>query len=486
MRKIRKWDWTSICIILACLAVLFPIYIISMYNRPVADDYDYAIQTYNAVKNGGGLFAVIKAAVETSKSFYNVWQGLYTSAFVLAMQPGIYGETYYCYSTLIIVTVCYLQILASGLILNKYVMKKNFCRVAAISAMIMTFFVLWMPSPAEGLFWYNGAMNYLPWIFADVLNLCLLYDVYKTESKKRKLVMIAFSTVFSFVISGANHVTAFANILLLLAAIVVMLPKKKCFAIIPFVSACIGFIIMYKAPGTAIRQQAFTVQTVPNTIFETLKYVRMRVGDWVSIEWLLLLVMLTPYVIQAAKQINGKIKLIHIAFFGVVSFGVICGMCCVPFYAMGGFGAGRVTNVIWGMFIFASIFLYFLFWVWLLSNKCLSIDTSGMQDIKKRITVLLLVVVCLCGLTVLPSAGGMSSSYTAFVELYLGIPQKYCAMMEERIELYNDPSLTEVAVKPIEKKPSLFFMIDVGTDPEVWPNTSISNYYGKSIYLDTD
>ena len=48
------------------------------------------------VQSGSGnLFALLKEAVCVDIRYYNSWQGLYTSAFVLALQPGILGERYY-------------------------------------------------------------------------------------------------------------------------------------------------------------------------------------------------------------------------------------------------------------------------------------------------------------------------------------------------------------------------------------------------------
>lgn len=38
---------------------------------------------------------LLKTAYDTDKQFYLTWQGLYTSAFLLALQPGIFGERYY-------------------------------------------------------------------------------------------------------------------------------------------------------------------------------------------------------------------------------------------------------------------------------------------------------------------------------------------------------------------------------------------------------
>ncbi len=55
--------------------------------------------------------------------------------------------------------------------------------------------------------------------------------------------------------------------------------------------------------------------------------------------------------------------------------------------------------------------------------------------------------------------------------------------MDDRIELFNNPEIKEVAVPFLTTKSDLLFFADFGTNPDVWPNTSIGEYYNKKIYL---
>lgn len=65
-----------------------------------------------------------------------------------------------------------------------------------------------------------------------------------------------------------------------------------------------------------------------------------------------------------------------------------------------------------------------------------------------------------------------------------GVAQAYAAEMDERIALYNEDSLAQVILAPLKNKESLLFFSDAGDDPEAWPSTSISRYYGKTIWVD--
>ena len=358
MGQFRENKKAEIGMIVICFIILLPLFIISIYNRPSIDDYDYAVLTHRIVTEGGNFFDVIDGAVRTSKGFYNTWQGLYTSAFLLALQPGIWGAEYYTLTTIIVLATAYICIFASFYIFNKHLLGYSKVFVATASMVVLTLLVLRLPSAREGLFWFNGAMNYMPFTFLNLLNLALIYENYHTESKKRRIALIIGTTVLSFIISGGNHVTAFADILFLLCANVFLLYKKRKCAIAPLISAIIGFIIVYIAPGTAERQSAFEQQTVLNTIIQTIKHVKNVFGEWISFTWILSMLIITPIALELIKKNKEKLPkrfpLIQI----LCAVMVICGMFCVPYLPMGFFGAERVTNVIWITFMFLSGYIY--------------------------------------------------------------------------------------------------------------------------------
>ena len=88
-QKIFLW-----CVIIFAMVTILPLFVISLYNHPSADDFAYAVETHMVWKSTRNIFLVIKEAVMTSISYWNRWQGLYTSAFLLSLEPGIFGEQY--------------------------------------------------------------------------------------------------------------------------------------------------------------------------------------------------------------------------------------------------------------------------------------------------------------------------------------------------------------------------------------------------------
>ena len=226
MKILNKINKNEIIIMCICVIIILPLFIISIYNRPSADDYDYSFLTHQVIQNKGNIFELIKAAWNTNINFYNSWQGLYSSAFILSLQPGIFGTNYYAYTTLIVSSIAYLCLLISIHILNKHFMQKSFLFSITASTVALTIIMLFLPSPTEGLYWYNGSMNYMPFIFLNILNISLVFEMVTTLNVRKKNILLFVTIFLSFIISGGNHVTSFENILLLLTGIVLCIKKR--------------------------------------------------------------------------------------------------------------------------------------------------------------------------------------------------------------------------------------------------------------------
>lgn len=483
--KINKSQKYDLLIILLCIGILLPIIAVGFFNRPAADDYDYALLTYAALQNGGNIFDVIKAAWQTNINYYNTWQGLYTSAFLLALQPGIFGEKYYAVAHIIVLLVTFLPLFASVNIINKHYFKKSTVFSLSFSLVIYTMLMMWLPDIGDGIYWYNGAMNYTPYAFTNVLTLCLMLEAGTTDSSKKKIIYIAAGTVIAFLTSGGNHVTAFANIMLLFIACIIAFSKKKFFPLIPFAAACIGFIIMFSAPGTAVRQGYFQSPGVVKTIVKTALHVHGLAAQWISLKWLVSLLVLTPFAVEFGHKNKNRFPKkfpLYILAALVASVAVICGMFCVPYYAMADFGMGRVTNVIWITFSFLSWFVYFITVGWLTAADFLNSDRIiAIRHI--AVLRLLCIVFGLCCTVAIFENDRACWSIKAASEIVHGNVQGYCQEMDARIALYNDKTLSSVEVSPIQHKSEFFTAFDVTEDPNIWPNTSIGIYYGKTVTL---
>ncbi len=449
-----------------------------IYNRQSADDFSYAVLTHEAVVNGGGLLDLLAAAWETNQVFFHNWQGLYSSAFLLALQPAIFGEKLYALTPVIIIALAYLFTFGAVHILNRrYLQRSTFFSVTASLALV-TVLMLWLPSPTEGIYWYNGAMNYMPWAFSNLFNLCFLLHIKDHTSTWRGRLELLMSTLLSFLTSGGNHVTAFANILFLLIASVYWLMQRRTFSLWPFAAACIGFIIMYTAPGTAIRAASCEQQPVLDTILAVIVHLFTQVTKWFNLHWLLSLLLITPIGIEIVQRNRIRLPKGFVLLSMILSTGVLCGMLAVPYFSIGNFGASRTTNVIWITFLFLSWFNYVLVLLWLNQRNRLSCLAERIRPVQT-----LIMVACLLLLFLFPSRNGFSSSVRAVKELNSGTAQAYAAEWDERHRLINDSTLDEVWVTPLSHKSYLLFFSDLFIGDSTTTSQEINDYYGKSIYM---
>ena len=167
-----------VLIIIITVMMIMPLAAESRYCRPTADDFGAAIETHAAAGSGAAVTEIIKAAFRHAVLQYHIWQGTYVSEFLFSLHPGIFGEKYYAVSPVIIMSIVYFCILCSVFILNKTLMRVSSLYVFALAGMLFSFFMNWMPFPAEGLFWYSGGINYIPWTFFNLLEAVILYHVY--------------------------------------------------------------------------------------------------------------------------------------------------------------------------------------------------------------------------------------------------------------------------------------------------------------------
>lgn len=467
-----------ILIIIVCLLLLIPILSVGSYGRPVADDYDYGILTHEVIQNGGNLFDLIMAAVQTDMNFFNTWSGLYTSSFIQSLQPGIFGESFYGLTCIIVLTIAFICLFFSMKILNKHYIKESNIFIFTYTLVILTIITVLLPSTTEGLFWYNGAMNYMPWVFSNFLGICILIEIFYTDYESRKYFsLLCFSILLSFFTSGGNHVTGVANILIMLMLTIFLIYKKeKYFSVLPLILAIFGFFIVYSAPGTIIRRGYFEPVSFVDTLSNTVQYMFNTVLFWFDYKWLLSLIMITPLSLLISKNIKDKIYIFVPIISIICSLVIIGAMVATPYYAMGEFGAPRVVNVIYITFMISSWVNYTLIISVLEKRNIINFDITNKSY--KNMFVLILIISFIL-LFVLPQGETYSNTWVCLDELNNGVAEKYAIEVDDRLNLIKMSNEENIKVKPITQL-SILPLHELNKEPDKWPNTSFAKYYHKN------
>lgn len=453
-------------IIIMLLLSIFPLVYVSIYSRPSADDYNYAVTTYNLIKSGEwDIFALLKKAFELDLHFYNTWQGLYTSAFILSLHPGIFGEEYYFIGSLLLMFILWISVYIFFSEVAKKVVIKERKMIFNISLLILVVLLQGMPSITQGIYWFNGAWNYTFFFCITLIN-CSMIINYCTNNKR--LGLLIFSTILSFLISGGNHVTAFLNIMILFLFLVLFI-RKKSGIIFPFISALIGWGIMFNAPGTAVRQERLSQQGIVGTIIHAGWGAYKYICDWINIQFLAFLVLLIPCMIIILRNVDIDYKRlkIHPIITIVVEVVILCGMLSVPYMAMGTFGADRVINVVWFTFIILST----LNWIYLLLWSKVLLQVKNVKYNKNFLFLLVLVCFLICFYN-------KSNTLLVLNDIKTGTAVEYAEACDERYAIMEESNQSDIVyVEPLPYESVLFFS-DLSTDVTNWKNVAWKEYFG--------
>lgn len=458
------------------IGMSIPIFAISFYSRPCVDDFNYSVMTHNLVKSGeGNLLSLLQTAWQVDKHFYLTWQGLYISAFLLALQPGIFGEKWYWIGTFFLILFILVVLYIAVAILRKHLcgnVKQSFGWAVLLMVMILQ----GMPSPCQGLYWFNGMMNYVPFVFLVILNIALMVEVEYCGQKQRETIFLIISCIVSFIISGGNHVTSFLNILILLSIAVVWGRKKRYRAVLSLVSAIVGFFIMYFAPGTSVRQACFESVGILQTVLEGGNQCLIDIRQWTNMQWVCCILLVLPLAYQIIKANRIKQVRVHPVIILMLSLMLLAGMRCVPYFAMGSFGNGRVDNVIWMTYMVLSMVNVVYLMVWLYYKKQFVWEIDWGKQNTVWVGIMLCFLLCTSG----NSHNGESTAVRAIDELVSGRAEKFAAIFDERIILLeNAPADQVLHVRGIPESELLKFD-DIKDDMDNWQNSSWAIYYGIS------
>ncbi|MCI2046668.1 MAG: DUF6056 family protein [Faecalibacterium sp.] len=479
--KARGVQLLAAAILIFCM---LPIFWIGTYARPSADDYDFSHLVHAAMtENGTDAFTAVKGAWEVNLVDYHSWQGTYTANFFMALQPGLWGEKCYALTPVLLTAMVFFILWGCAHVFQKYLLPHPVLPDALL-ALLGTFLIVeQMPYPNQGLFWWNGGMYYTPYSVLVFANLALLVKLYFAQGRARRAGWCLAASLMAFFIAGGNNVSAFLNILLLFLAMAVFLRRKNGWAVPPFLVAVAGFAMVYFAPGTSVRKGGYANQSLFGSMALALFQGAKTMLGWVTLGLLCSLALLTPLALAAAKA-----NRLHFQFRWplvpvILSYLLLSAMWFVPRYAVGNFGAPRLTNAIWITFLVFAFLDYTYFLGWLLRTFALQRKAEGLSPRRRKAACLLAAAFCLVGVLGCGNRGNCEygTSTEALVEIAIGNAAAYTQQCDARIAQYHDPALSTVELAPIGTKATLLYVSDIASGDMDWAYGAISAYYGKTI-----
>lgn len=202
-----------------------------------------------------------------------------------------------------------------------------------------------------------------------------------------------------------------------------------------------------------------------------------------SAPYFITLILLIPFGYFIAKQLRRRWNNFYKLVIGIiiVTWLLMSAMVSLPMYAMGYPGDGRLTNLVFFVFVLGSFILEICFIGFLLEKN---IDFSNFLKTEIRSGIIMSFVVLFFSSLVLFMGNEEAHCKTAIKSIISGEARAYSAKLNERHELLLETNDTEVAVEYIEERPKLLYFADITEDPDDWRNGGLARYYNKNkVYI---
>lgn len=487
MKSAKMESKISMLLIALFIAGLIPIFLLGRYDYPSADDYGFSVYSHVAWMQSHSVIQVLKGAGETVIERWYGWQGTFSSIFVMALQPGIWGM----YS---LVPWIMIGAMTCSTLFFFYVFFRKFIQVRpaiffSISMIYLIFALECMVDKTQGFFWFNGAAHYM---IPHSVALCLfsLFILMMTEEKKtfRRMVSACFLAAFT---GGANYITALITLVLFVSAIALLLfmkQKQKCgLLLLPFLIFLAAFLLNVLAPGNAVRQAEMTVRPgVIKSILLSFYYcVEYMVDTWFDWTYFLFVFALLPFLWEAVKAFGKRFSYPVPLLVFAYSYGVLSAMFTPSLFAGGETGGGRIFNIMFLDFMILTILNIFYFMGWLYRKLGLAEQISSSCLEKADVKWYLLAVLCF-GIFVGAMYTKVNPDYftstSALYSLMTKEGRDYGIETAEREAMLKqtvESDTADIAIPRLTIHPYLLFWSDIEEDAGDWTNKSMARYYGK-------
>lgn len=495
--KLAKWvtpKRLAIVLTIVYVVSLIPLLWIGWYNYPSADDYSIGSNCRQIWVNSHNLFAVLWAGIERAAEDWISWMGYFTSNFLMAIPPNVFGERFY------VITV---WIMLSALSLSTwYLLKSIFVKVFGADKdvshciiMLMLFVtVQCMVGRVEAFYWYAGAANYMlvhsMSLFFYGLLIAAVYD-----TGKKRIWDLTAAGILGFLTGGGNQMTALNVTVVMLVVIGFGIVLKKWkeyqFLLIPVGMELFGFILNVAAPGNWVRAEGTNGMNPIKAILVSFYYcIDYCINEWSGWPVAVMVLVMIPLFWQLVKGTD----FIFPYPLAVVLFGycLVSAMMTPPLFAVGSMEAERLQALTFTMYLLVLTLCtgYVVGWA---EKKWEALDGKRTQKVSAGyfscsevwwITGCLLFFVMAAALTVIPEPHCFAAS-SAITDLANGSAAAYGKARMERIAEYEGNN-KDVVVKSLPAQPALLYFSDISEDPKNWENRGLCKFYGLDSVVRED
>lgn len=487
---IKLWQssniWTAAGSVLLLMTMVAPMVYIAQYIWPCSDDFEMSLWCKQMLDAGGNVWQVIGRAVDYAVYKWQVWQGAFASIFVMALQPGLWGDRYYSIGVVVMIV----GLVTAAFVLTYVLMVKQ-AKAPKSIWLILTSLPMWawffrVMYTEEAFYWYTGASYYIgfhSWVMLVLALAAFLYTGWDNcgRLKKKLLFLLCFVCFF---LGGGNYPSALLQALVMAGyfiAAVVTRKKSKAILGVYTLSALGGLLLSALAPGNAnhmnhdFQREISAVEAVFIAIRDGLKNIR----DWTNLSVIMLFVFMLPFVWSFARSCLCRFRLPLLAT--VLSGGLFLAEYAPCSYAYGGYAPGRMINLYYWNYYWLLLFNEF-YWVGWIDRKLKKKWPDKVNKVAAGQKNWQPGYILIAGILLIFSVAGFgiknSNFYWLYVELKNNNYQLVDQFMEERIAYFEEHKGEAVEIEEIPYKSEITFFGDIYPGKDHLVNVTMAEYYG--------
>ena len=489
IQKICSAKRIAVLSILLYLVSLIPLFLLSRYNYPSADDYTNGVMCRQAWDASHSLIRVLAAAFERMTIEWHTWRGCYTSAFLSALSPQIFGERFYGITTWIVLIMVTLALFSLFHTVLVKMLGADCWTSAGIAALTAFLTVQCTPGGNELFYWYSGAINYTFLFGLSLLFYRAMLNLLKMRKKPHAASVIGAS-VLGFLVGGANQMTSLNAAILLMALCLLLICRKNRSEYrrlaIPAIVFFIGFVLSIIAPGNFVRAAGANGMNPIKAILVSFFYcLDPVISKWLTWPVIVVLIAMVPMFWRASAKSSFRFSYPLV----VVLFGycLVSAMMTPALFAVGNIDSGRAQGTVFSMFILVLVLCvgYVTGWVEKKFEQSAAAHGADLSpadaqhyDLNAGICLTGCMLFLIFGilLTLVPSPRSFTFG-SAAVDCLNGSAAAYAETMQSRADLYQEGKGQFVEVEPLKEKPELLFFSDITPDANDWTNNGVARFY---------
>ena len=477
----------------ALVAVLVPLVLISAYNHSYADDWHYGVWAHLALEQTGSVFSAIGAALVQVGNAWFDWQGTYSAIFLMAIEPGVFGEQAYVIAAPIV-----MALLVAGTLFFAHVLLVELlgCERGlwlGVSCLVVAVQLLLQPSPVEGIFWYNSAIYYTGYHAAALALLgCVARICNPARTTRPRGVKVVACLLAAFV-AGGNFVTALvvAEVMVVVLAGLIVRGRRSAQDVLPaFALLIVGLALSLAAPGNEVRQatqfpddSAGVVGTIVGSSVAAFQYLQ----QWSSGLVLVLALVCLPIAVHVGERAAARGWRFPVPVAVLAgSIALVATSFTPPFWGEGAVGPGRVQNCRFDLFVVLVVVNVFWLCGWFAARRRAAQVGSprgqvvGLRNVAWGFALGVVVLGCIVGsMAADKDLGEDLSSVSAARSLISGQAAAYDAQVWDRLDYIESSSDSKLQVPYYTDVPHVLLMGDIRDNMDNYINYRLCQWYGK-------